>query len=254
MDYANISPMTAAARQKRSRAPNGDEARWAAALARDGSCDGTFVMAVLTTGIYCRPSCPARKPLRKNVRFYPTNAQAEAAGRRERRTQVLYGLSRDLARARTAGEVAQAATRRASEILQGPAEVLLPRPDGGLSSSEEAPAVEGREASEGPPPCPSTDRAFSGAPTTREAASSASVLDRPNGRQRRFFNPPRSLSSIAQRAASPRVLRMATVPLPACRASIGVPGSCPSARRTRAASRSGWREERSTGRWPRRTA
>jgi len=80
MDYANISPMTAAARQKRSRAPNGDEARWAAALARDGSCDGMFVMAVLTTGIYCRPSCPARKPLRKNVRFYATNAQAEAAG------------------------------------------------------------------------------------------------------------------------------------------------------------------------------
>ena len=79
----------------------------------------------------------------------------------------------------------------------------------------QAAAVEGREASEGPPPCPSTDRAFSGAPTTREAASSASVLDRPNGRQRRFFNPPRSLSSIAQRAASPRVLRMAAV--------VGVP-------------------------------
>ena len=36
--------------------------------------------AVLTTGIYCRPSCPSRTPLRQNVRFYPTPAAAVAAG------------------------------------------------------------------------------------------------------------------------------------------------------------------------------
>ena len=73
-------------------------------------------------------------------------AQAEAVGRREQRTQVLYGMSRDLAKARTSEEVAQAVARRVSEILQGPSEVLLPRPDGGLSSSDEGPAGDGREA------------------------------------------------------------------------------------------------------------
>ena len=72
-------------------------------------------------------------------------AQADAAGRREQRTQVLYGLSRDLASARTAEEVARAVTRRVSEILQGPAEVLLPQPDGRLSSLDEGPAGDPRE-------------------------------------------------------------------------------------------------------------
>lgn len=57
-----------------------DEARWTAVLARDASADGTFVLGVKTTGIYCRPSCPARKPLRKNVSFYATCSAAEAAG------------------------------------------------------------------------------------------------------------------------------------------------------------------------------
>jgi AraC family transcriptional regulator of adaptative response/methylated-DNA-[protein]-cysteine methyltransferase len=49
-------------------------------IARDVASDGTFVTAVATTGIYCRPSCPARRPLRENVRFYATCADAEAAG------------------------------------------------------------------------------------------------------------------------------------------------------------------------------
>ena len=51
-------------------------------MARDRSADGIFVLGVTTTGIYCKPSCPARKPLRKNVRFYATCAEAEAAGLR----------------------------------------------------------------------------------------------------------------------------------------------------------------------------
>jgi AraC family transcriptional regulator, regulatory protein of adaptative response / methylated-DNA-[protein]-cysteine methyltransferase len=59
-----------------------DESRWAAVLARDRARDGTFVTAVLTTGIYCRPSCPARHPHRKNVRFYDDPAAAERAGYR----------------------------------------------------------------------------------------------------------------------------------------------------------------------------
>ena len=53
---------------------------WQQVLARDPSADGQFVYAVKSTGIYCRPGCPSRRPERKNVSFYPTNAQAEAAG------------------------------------------------------------------------------------------------------------------------------------------------------------------------------
>lgn len=51
-----------------------------AVVARDRRYDGRFVTAVRTTGIYCRPSCSARTPHRKNVTFYATPAEAEAAG------------------------------------------------------------------------------------------------------------------------------------------------------------------------------
>jgi AraC family transcriptional regulator of adaptative response/methylated-DNA-[protein]-cysteine methyltransferase len=54
--------------------------RWRAVLARDGAADGTFVFAVRTTGVYCRPSCPARRPLRANVAFFADGAAARAAG------------------------------------------------------------------------------------------------------------------------------------------------------------------------------
>ncbi len=53
---------------------------WQQVLARDASADGQFVYAVKSTGIYCRPSCPSRRPERKNVSFFPAPAQAEAAG------------------------------------------------------------------------------------------------------------------------------------------------------------------------------
>jgi AraC family transcriptional regulator of adaptative response/methylated-DNA-[protein]-cysteine methyltransferase len=53
---------------------------WQQVLARDANADGQFVYAVKTTGIYCRPSCPSRRPERKNVSFFPTNTLAEAAG------------------------------------------------------------------------------------------------------------------------------------------------------------------------------
>jgi AraC family transcriptional regulator, regulatory protein of adaptative response / methylated-DNA-[protein]-cysteine methyltransferase len=49
---------------------------------RDRAVDGRFVGAVKTTGIYCKPSCPARRPLRKNVEFFWTPADARAAGYR----------------------------------------------------------------------------------------------------------------------------------------------------------------------------
>jgi AraC family transcriptional regulator, regulatory protein of adaptative response / methylated-DNA-[protein]-cysteine methyltransferase len=53
---------------------------WAAFLRRDRSFDGQFVGAVKTTKIYCKPSCPVRHPLQKNVVFYATAAEAKASG------------------------------------------------------------------------------------------------------------------------------------------------------------------------------
>ena len=47
---------------------------------RDGRFDGRFFTGVTTTGIYCRPICPARTPLSKNVIFFPTAAAAQEAG------------------------------------------------------------------------------------------------------------------------------------------------------------------------------
>ncbi|MGG7570733.1 bifunctional transcriptional activator/DNA repair enzyme AdaA [Streptomyces sirii] len=57
-----------------------DEARYEAVSSRDGRFDGEFFFAVVTTGIYCRPSCPAVTPKRVNVRFFPSAAAAQSAG------------------------------------------------------------------------------------------------------------------------------------------------------------------------------
>lgn len=59
-----------------------DDARWQAVLDRDASADGSFVTCVRTTGIYCRPSCPARHPKRENVFFASGPAEAERHGYR----------------------------------------------------------------------------------------------------------------------------------------------------------------------------
>lgn len=59
-----------------------DDEAWAAVLARDRAFDGHFVTGVLSTGIYCRPSCPARHPRRDNVRFFAGGAAARKAGLR----------------------------------------------------------------------------------------------------------------------------------------------------------------------------
>jgi len=56
--------------------------RWQAVVRRDGSLDGTFVFAVSSTGIFCRPSCPAKRPRRENVSFFDHALQAEQAGYR----------------------------------------------------------------------------------------------------------------------------------------------------------------------------
>ncbi|PXX98389.1 bifunctional DNA-binding transcriptional regulator/O6-methylguanine-DNA methyltransferase Ada [Halomonas sp. LBP4] len=59
-----------------------DEARWQAVLNRDTTADGAFVYAVRSTGIYCRPTCSARRPRRENTEFYTDGDAAERAGYR----------------------------------------------------------------------------------------------------------------------------------------------------------------------------
>ena len=56
-----------------------DDERWDAVAANDRAADAVFVYAVATTGIYCRPSCPSRRPRRENVRFFDTPDSAENA-------------------------------------------------------------------------------------------------------------------------------------------------------------------------------
>ncbi|HEY9723309.1 MAG TPA: bifunctional DNA-binding transcriptional regulator/O6-methylguanine-DNA methyltransferase Ada, partial [Oscillatoriaceae cyanobacterium] len=57
-----------------------EDDRWRAVLARDAAADGAFYYAVRTTGIYCRPGCPSRHPLRANVLFFATPEEAERQG------------------------------------------------------------------------------------------------------------------------------------------------------------------------------
>jgi AraC family transcriptional regulator of adaptative response/methylated-DNA-[protein]-cysteine methyltransferase len=57
-----------------------DAQRWQAVLARDASADAAFVYAVRSTGIYCRPSCPSRRPRRVQVAFFHQSKLAEKAG------------------------------------------------------------------------------------------------------------------------------------------------------------------------------
>ncbi|MFJ5261853.1 bifunctional transcriptional activator/DNA repair enzyme AdaA [Streptomyces sp. NPDC088387] len=57
-----------------------EDSRYEAVRSRDARFDGVFFFAVETTGIYCRPSCPAVTPKRRNVRFFPTAAAAQGSG------------------------------------------------------------------------------------------------------------------------------------------------------------------------------
>jgi AraC family transcriptional regulator of adaptative response/methylated-DNA-[protein]-cysteine methyltransferase len=59
-----------------------NDPRWTAVIARDAAADGVFVYAVRSTHVYCRPSCPSRRPRRENVSFFPRPDAAEAAGYR----------------------------------------------------------------------------------------------------------------------------------------------------------------------------
>lgn len=73
------------------------DAAWQAVLRRDRSFDGRFVTGVLSTGIYCRPSCAARHPARANVRFFVDGQAAQAAGLRACRRCHPDSVARDAA-------------------------------------------------------------------------------------------------------------------------------------------------------------
>jgi AraC family transcriptional regulator, regulatory protein of adaptative response / methylated-DNA-[protein]-cysteine methyltransferase len=83
-----------------------EERCWEAVSGRDADSDGRFVYGVATTRVYCRPSCAARRPLRKNVRFFATPAAAEKSGFRaclrcrpaNKAGNVINGVVHELAR------------------------------------------------------------------------------------------------------------------------------------------------------------
>ncbi len=91
----------------------GRSERWRALARRDAAADGRFVYAVKTTGVFCRPSCPSRRPLARNVVYFDTAAAAERAGfrpcRRCRPERELSPRDDTLARLRAACRAIEAA-------------------------------------------------------------------------------------------------------------------------------------------------
>jgi AraC family transcriptional regulator, regulatory protein of adaptative response / methylated-DNA-[protein]-cysteine methyltransferase len=71
--------MNSMATGRPGRSSDGD-VRWQAVLEHDRRADGRFVYAVRSTGVYCRPSCPSRRPRRHVVTFFDAPADAERAG------------------------------------------------------------------------------------------------------------------------------------------------------------------------------
>lgn len=73
---------TRSLKMARMKTPTNPEIRWLRVLARDARCDGQFVYAVRSTGIFCRPSCPSRRPKRELVEFFSRPEDAQRAGYR----------------------------------------------------------------------------------------------------------------------------------------------------------------------------
>ncbi|MBH0113539.1 bifunctional DNA-binding transcriptional regulator/O6-methylguanine-DNA methyltransferase Ada [Novosphingobium sp. YJ-S2-02] len=90
--------------------PLRDERAWQAVCERDRRFDGRFVTGVLSTGIYCRPSCPARHPRRENVQFFLDAVAAERAGLRACKRCRPETVGRDEVAVARALEVIEAAT------------------------------------------------------------------------------------------------------------------------------------------------
>jgi AraC family transcriptional regulator, regulatory protein of adaptative response / methylated-DNA-[protein]-cysteine methyltransferase len=78
----NLTEATQMAQRNLNLHENDQSLYWQAVLARDASQDGSFVFAVSSTGVYCRPSCAARRPRRENVTFFRKPDEAEKAGYR----------------------------------------------------------------------------------------------------------------------------------------------------------------------------
>ncbi len=72
--------MSAVMKEQTNLSPNDQEKKWQAVLSKDTRFDGQFVFAVNSTGIYCRPSCPSRRPRREHVSFFQSPEGAEQAG------------------------------------------------------------------------------------------------------------------------------------------------------------------------------
>lgn len=106
-----------------------NDSMWRAVLARDAAADGRFVFAVKTTGIYCRPSCPARHAKRANVSFYATAEAARAAGFRACKRCRPDGASADAVLA----EAVRAACTRIA--LEGDVPLARLAADAGYSDS-----------------------------------------------------------------------------------------------------------------------
>ncbi|MFN2258496.1 MAG: bifunctional DNA-binding transcriptional regulator/O6-methylguanine-DNA methyltransferase Ada [Parasphingopyxis sp.] len=95
-----------------SIAPVDPDEAWQAVKRRDRGYDGRFVTGVLTTGIYCRPSCAARHPLRENVRFFADGAAARQEGLRPCKRCLPDDVSRDEAAVEKALGILEAAEER----------------------------------------------------------------------------------------------------------------------------------------------
>ena len=91
---------------------------WNAVAARDKSKDGVFFYGVMTTGVYCRPSCGARMPLRKNVRFYASTADAERDGLRPCLRCRPQALAKQIAMAEKVQQVCRYIETHADEDLK----------------------------------------------------------------------------------------------------------------------------------------
>jgi AraC family transcriptional regulator of adaptative response/methylated-DNA-[protein]-cysteine methyltransferase len=80
VETINLMPVPRAKSDASTVVSLNDDQRWQAVAARDAALDGKFVFAVASTGVYCQPSCAARRPRRENVTFYSRPEQAEKAG------------------------------------------------------------------------------------------------------------------------------------------------------------------------------
>jgi AraC family transcriptional regulator of adaptative response/methylated-DNA-[protein]-cysteine methyltransferase len=100
-----------------------DARRWRAVQARDTRMDRKFVYAVRSTGIYCRPSCPSRRPRRAQVAFYPEPEFAERAGFRPcRRCHPESGATRD-PRAMVVAQLCRGIEQQAAQQVETPAKL-----------------------------------------------------------------------------------------------------------------------------------